>query len=313
MALSTFADGRFWGTRYGVGTPWVLALHGWCRDHHDFDGVLEGLDAIAVDLPGFGVAPEPPAPWSTEEYGRELLPVLRELDPAGAVVLGHSFGGRVAVHLAALSAGRGAATEPSAGAGAGAGTGPGPEAGLPPVGAPGTPFGTPLTAPPCDPPVRALVLTGAPIAPAPGQVPSGPPLAYKVVKWLHRAGLADERRMEKWRQKSGSDDYRRATPLMRGVLVKAVGETRAEGYTAALRDWATNGRPLELVWGENDTAASLDGVLALLARPPAIGTRVTLVPGAGHLIGPRTATALREALGRASLLPAPKEGAPPSP
>ena len=105
MPLTTFAGGRLFGVRHGHDRPWVLALHGWQRSHRDFAPVLEGLDAIAVDLPGFGAAPEPPKPWSTAEYAEWVAPVLDELAER-PVVLGHSFGGRVAVHLAAACAPR---------------------------------------------------------------------------------------------------------------------------------------------------------------------------------------------------------------
>jgi pimeloyl-ACP methyl ester carboxylesterase len=98
--LQAFASGRLFGTAHGSGAPWVLALHGWRRDHRDFDATLAGLDALALDLPGFGATPEPPEPWGSAEYAAAVAPVLDELEEP-VVVLGHSFGGRVAVHLAA--------------------------------------------------------------------------------------------------------------------------------------------------------------------------------------------------------------------
>src|SRR6516164_7361179 len=98
--LKTFAGGRLFGECYGQGTAWVLAFHGWMRSHRDFDEVLDGIEAIAVDLPGFGAAPSPPEGWSTAEYADWVAPVLDEMAPR-PVVLGHSFGGRVAAHLAA--------------------------------------------------------------------------------------------------------------------------------------------------------------------------------------------------------------------
>jgi pimeloyl-ACP methyl ester carboxylesterase len=100
--LNSYAGGRLFGASFGDGRgrPWVLALPGWTRTHRDFATVLDGLDAIALDLPGSGSAPEPPEPWSTAEYAEHVAPVLDEMAP-GAVVLGHSFGGRVAVHLGA--------------------------------------------------------------------------------------------------------------------------------------------------------------------------------------------------------------------
>jgi pimeloyl-ACP methyl ester carboxylesterase len=98
--LQAFAAGRLFGTAHGSGPPWALALHGWRRDHHDFDATLDGIDALALDLPGFGATPEPSEPWGAADYAAAVEPVLEEL-PGPVVVLGHSFGGRVAVHLAA--------------------------------------------------------------------------------------------------------------------------------------------------------------------------------------------------------------------
>jgi pimeloyl-ACP methyl ester carboxylesterase len=103
--LKAYAGGRLFGATSGSGPPWVLALHGWRRTHRDFDQVLSGVDGIALDLPGFGASPSPPDGWSTRQYAECVGPVLDELLP-GAVVVGHSFGGRVATHLAAGSCGR---------------------------------------------------------------------------------------------------------------------------------------------------------------------------------------------------------------
>ncbi|MGH8980773.1 MAG: alpha/beta fold hydrolase [Acidimicrobiales bacterium] len=104
--LRTFADGRLFGTRTGVGPARVLALHGWGRSHRDFDAAVgpsfggASLDAVALDLPGFGATPPPPEVWGAAEYARCVAQVLDEM-AAPVVVVGHSFGGRVAVHLAA--------------------------------------------------------------------------------------------------------------------------------------------------------------------------------------------------------------------
>lgn len=101
--ISSFLDGRVFGQRYespASAGPRVLALHGWARDHHDFDALLKGLPAIAVDLPGFGASPAPETALGTAEYAAQLAPLLGELD-SPHVVLGHSYGGRVAVQMAA--------------------------------------------------------------------------------------------------------------------------------------------------------------------------------------------------------------------
>jgi pimeloyl-ACP methyl ester carboxylesterase len=102
--LTTFAGGRLFGGRTGDGPPRLLALHGWARTHRDFDGLLTGgagpIDALALDLPGFGASPEPPAPWGSARYAEEVAQVLPDM-ATPVVVLGHSFGGLVAVQLAA--------------------------------------------------------------------------------------------------------------------------------------------------------------------------------------------------------------------
>lgn len=100
VPLRSFASGSLFGVRHRQGRPWVLALHGWQRSHRDFDAVLDDLDAIALDLPGFGATPAPPEAWSTAEYAAAVGPVLDEMTET-VVVLGHSFGGKVSVHLAA--------------------------------------------------------------------------------------------------------------------------------------------------------------------------------------------------------------------
>jgi pimeloyl-ACP methyl ester carboxylesterase len=102
--LRTFAEGRLFGSVTGSEAPRVLALHGWARTHRDFDTVVSGggndpLPALALDLPGFGASPPPPAAWGSEAYAELVGSVLDDMG-SPVVVLGHSFGGRVALHLA---------------------------------------------------------------------------------------------------------------------------------------------------------------------------------------------------------------------
>ena len=104
--LSSFAGGSLFGSRVGDPPADVLALHGWGRSHTDFDAALSGLvesrvnaGAIAVDLPGFGASPAPAAPCGAAGYAEMVCPVLDDCSPR-VVLVGHSFGGRVAVELA---------------------------------------------------------------------------------------------------------------------------------------------------------------------------------------------------------------------
>ena len=97
--LTTFADGTLFGDRTGASPPDVLALHGWRRDRSDFAALLADLDGVALDLPGFGASPPPAEATGAAGYADALQPVLDELADR-VVIVGHSFGGRVACHLA---------------------------------------------------------------------------------------------------------------------------------------------------------------------------------------------------------------------
>lgn len=100
MALRAFADGALFAEAIGARPPRVLALHGWGRRGSDFLDSLDGLSALAPDLPGFGASPPPADLMGAEGYVTAIEPLLSEF--AGpAVVVGHSFGGRVGVCLAA--------------------------------------------------------------------------------------------------------------------------------------------------------------------------------------------------------------------
>jgi pimeloyl-ACP methyl ester carboxylesterase len=100
VTLRAFDEGRLFGRVHGSLPARVLALHGWGRTGADFDALLAGLDAVALDLPGFGATPEPVAAWGADDYAAAVERALPEIGER-LVVVGHSFGGRVAVRLAA--------------------------------------------------------------------------------------------------------------------------------------------------------------------------------------------------------------------
>lgn len=99
VVITALAGGRVLAEKTGSTPPAVVALHGWMRSGADFARILAGLDAVAVHLPGFGRVDPPPTAWGTPEYAADIVAVLEETGPA--VLLGHSFGGRVAVRVAA--------------------------------------------------------------------------------------------------------------------------------------------------------------------------------------------------------------------
>jgi pimeloyl-ACP methyl ester carboxylesterase len=236
--LRSLAGGTLFGESWaGDGYPLVVALHGWGRTHADFARVLGpssaevGPSAVAPDLPGFGATPHPPEVWGSPQYAQAVAAMLRAMadrSPAqGVVVLGHSFGGRVALALAEAD----------------------PEL------------------------VRGLVLTGVPLLRRPG-ARRRPPARYRVVRALNRVGLVGESRMEAARMRYGSDDYRRAEGVMRGVLVRLL----SEDYEPVLRSLRC---PVELVWGDDDTEVPLSVAEAAQTLIP--GASLIVLPGAGHL------------------------------
>ena len=99
MALRAFADGALFAEAFGDGPPRVLALHGWGRRGADYRQTLAGMDALAVDLPGFGASPPPAEALGAEGYANVIEPLL-DVFEAPPLVIGHSFGGRIAVCLA---------------------------------------------------------------------------------------------------------------------------------------------------------------------------------------------------------------------
>ncbi len=85
----------------GAGPPVVL-LHSGVTDHHSWDGVAAAMapshTVIRYDLRGFGASP-PPA--SGFRHLDDLVAVLEYLDVEAAAFAGNSFGGKLALDLAA--------------------------------------------------------------------------------------------------------------------------------------------------------------------------------------------------------------------
>ncbi len=88
----------------GQGDPVVL-LHGWGTSSQSLAGVAaslrENFRVLSLDLPGFGWSQAPPEAWGTGEYATHVFRLLDETGISRAALVGHSFGGRVAISLAA--------------------------------------------------------------------------------------------------------------------------------------------------------------------------------------------------------------------
>lgn len=89
----------------GEGAP-VLALHGWGGSVKSFWPVAErlapqGFQVHLIDLPGFGQSELPPQTWTVADYMRFVTAYLDAAHLDRVALLGHSFGGRISLMLAA--------------------------------------------------------------------------------------------------------------------------------------------------------------------------------------------------------------------
>jgi pimeloyl-ACP methyl ester carboxylesterase len=159
----------------GAGSP-VLLLHGWGSSSEALAGVAAALAAgfrvVSVDLPGFGWSQPPAQAWGIGEYTAHARGLLDALQISTAAVVGHSFGGRIAIALAARHPARVARLVLVAGAGV-----------RPPRGA------------------KARLLTGTTrllrlLARLPG---AGRPMERALARWLERVGSRDYRQAGRMR------------------------------------------------------------------------------------------------------------------
>ena len=88
----------------GAGTPAFVFVHGYSRDHTDWEPQVAALKkrhrVVACDLRGHGKTPGEPQDCSIENYGADVAELVRTLDLAPAVLVGHSLGCRVVLEAA---------------------------------------------------------------------------------------------------------------------------------------------------------------------------------------------------------------------
>lgn len=84
------------------GAPVVLMLHGWGATSASLDSLAAALAqdfrVIQLDLPGFGGSEVPPPDWHVADYAQLVQDFVAKAKLAPLhTVIGHSFGGRVAI------------------------------------------------------------------------------------------------------------------------------------------------------------------------------------------------------------------------
>lgn len=216
----------------GEGSP-VIMMHGWGCEHSHLktfeDVAAEGCCVYNLDLPGFGKSPEPPQAWGVEEYTRMLEEFVKKLNITAPVLLGHSFGGRIALLYSSRNETRG-----------------------------------------------LILVDAAGVKPSMTLKKFIKIYSYKLGKSLYPLIFGKEKAqklIEAKRAKSGSADYRSASPLMRAVLVKAV-NTDLRKVMPMIQ------APTQLIWGEEDTATPIRDAHIMQKLIPNVS--LAAFPGAGH-------------------------------
>ncbi|MEG0177318.1 alpha/beta fold hydrolase [Anaerorhabdus sp.] len=92
-------------TEQGKGIDVVL-LHGWGQNTQMMQFIQDHLSSnfrvFNIDFPGFGESSEPPVPWGVLEYTEFLHEFCLKNNIVNPILIGHSFGCRVAIRFASL-------------------------------------------------------------------------------------------------------------------------------------------------------------------------------------------------------------------
>ena len=89
----------------GDGEETVVMLQGWGTDLGVYDLVADSINEkyrfVQFDLPGFGGSDEPKEAWNVDAYADFFCSFMEALDIKKATLIGHSYGGRIIIKLAA--------------------------------------------------------------------------------------------------------------------------------------------------------------------------------------------------------------------
>lgn len=214
------------------GAP-VVIMHGWGCDHttvRSIADILEpGMRVINVDLPGHGKSQEPPTPWGVNDFTCLMESFISELQLGSPALIGHSFGGRIAILLSSRN------------------------------------------------PIKKIVLVDAAgIKPKRSLKYYWKVYSFKTAKKLLLLIYGKEKGMKKveeWRGRKGSADYRNSSPMMRAVMSRCVNEDLKHVMPKI-------GASALLVWGENDTATPLSDAKTMERLIPDAG--LVSFPDCGH-------------------------------
>jgi pimeloyl-ACP methyl ester carboxylesterase len=236
--------------------PAILLLHGLACDHTTWAPVMESLarthTVIAPDLLGHGESDKPRADYSVGGYANGMRDLLTLLGIDTATVVGHSFGGGVAMQFGYQYPER---TERLVLVGSG---GLGPEV---------------------TPAIRAITTPGFHQVMGVLSAPGLRQLTTATMRLLSRTGVSQLRDLGEVADIYDSFKDPRTRAAIRHV-VRAVVDWKGQIVTMSDRAYLTEAMPMCVIWGADDLVipvahASNASVLAPTAR-------IEIIPNAGH-------------------------------
>jgi pimeloyl-ACP methyl ester carboxylesterase len=241
--------------RMGSG-PVVLLLHGLGCDHTTWAPVMDSLarthTVIAPDLLGHGSSDKPRADYSVGGYANGMRDLLTVLGVDTATVVGHSFGGGVAMQFAYQYPER---TERLVLVGSG---GLGPDV---------------------TPAIRAITTPGFHQLMALLSAPGLRHVATATMRLLARSRISQVRDLGEVADIYDSFKDPRTRAAIRHV-VRAVVDWRGQIVTVADRAYLTEAMPMCVVWGADDMVIPVSHASNASALAPS--ARIEIVPNAGH-------------------------------
>lgn len=243
--------------RVGRG-PVVLLLHGLACDHTTWDPVIPSLarryTVIAPDLLGHGESDKPRADYSVGGYANAMRDLLSVLEIDRATVVGHSFGGGVAMQFAyqyPQLVDRLVLVAPGG-------------------------FGPEVT-----PALRVLTTPGFHQATGMLTLPGVRHLGVWGLRTLSRLPLGPARDLDEVARIFDSFKDPRARAAIRHV-VSAVIDWRGQIITMSDRAYLTDAIPMCIVWGTDDRVVPVRH--AEVAKVVAPHARVEVLGNAGHFV-----------------------------
>ncbi len=83
----------------------MLLIHGWGDNLHTFDFIVPIISkkwrVVRIDLPGFGASDPLQTPWDVDSYSKFIKDFTDKLNIQVEILVGHSFGGRIAIKAVA--------------------------------------------------------------------------------------------------------------------------------------------------------------------------------------------------------------------